>query len=79
MERGRRIKAKYKKKNMKGKVCEKQFVHSEKPKKDSCIGLSKDFTEILEMRVREQTEVISFCNKKSAFFLGFCTERHFNQ
>ena len=58
------FKAKYKK-TLKGKYCEKKFVHSEKPKKDSCIGLPKDFTEILAMRVREQTEVISLCTANS--------------
>ena len=68
---GGRIKAKYQKKTWKGEFCEKKFVHSEKPKKDSCIGLPKDFTEILAMRVREQTEVISFCNKKVPSFLAF--------
>ena len=40
---GGRIKAKYQKKNMKGKILrKKKFVHSEKPKKDSCISLPKD-------------------------------------
>ena len=56
---------------MKGKMLRKKlFVHSEKPKKDSCSGLPKDFTEILAMRAREQTEVISFCNKKVPSFLA---------
>jgi len=41
-------------KSRKGNFCEKKIVHTEQPRKNCCIDLTKYFTEILAMRTREQ-------------------------
>ena len=67
------------KKNYERENFAKKIVHTEQPRKNSCIDLPKYFTEILVMRTREQIGVKNFCSQKHAFFPGFCLERMFIQ